>query len=276
MKVQDMKLKNKLTYHNVYMKLRIFVFAFCLMVLPFDLLSFMSGSASANSNNMVKYNLEQEVQPSAIIGSEDARKSLWQENITPAKEQQQVQKDVLQSLIEQINAMQLSLPSQAFEPSETAVNILRTEPEKSASQNENSEQAVRTANINTQYESISEPTIRKLRKLAEKPEEIDNPYAIGNTLFLSNYVGEAASFYQEALRRNKPDDMTSSEDRAWLLFQTANSLQNVDMAAAADEYQKLITGFPNSPWADIARVQSNLIRWYTEDKPQELLTEYKR
>ena len=70
--------------------------------------------------------------------------------------------------------------------------------------------------------------------------------------------------------------MSSSDDRAWLLFQTGNCLQATDMQAAADIYKKLITEFPESSWADIARVQSNYITWYKNDKPDELLTEYKR
>lgn len=273
-----MTTKHNLKYQNGHISFGIYIFALCLMLLPFDLLSFINGSASANSDNMIEYYLNQDERANPASGKEDVKKLLWQENITPAKEQQeQVQKDELQYLIEQINSMQLSLPSQIFEPLDGEEKATSNQPEKNVLQNENPKPIERTANANKMlYEPVTEPTIQKLRKMMEKPEEINSPYEIGNTLYSSNYIGEAAVFYKEALRRNKPDDISSSDDRAWLLFQTANSLQSADMLAAADMYKKLITEFPNSPWADIAKVQSNLITWYTQDKPDELLVEYKR
>ena len=259
------------------MSLRIFVFALCLMLLPFDLLSFVNGSASAKSDNMVEYNLYQDVNSSPPLNINEIQKSLWQANITPAKEKQaQQQKDELQSLIDQINSMELLLPSENVRPSDNIEVESQPEPQKTTSQNENTKPVEKSSNTNSAaYELITNQTIQKLKKMAEKPEEIDNPYEIGNTLYLSNCVGQAAAFYKEALRRNKPDDMSSSDERAWLLFQTANSLRSADMSAAAGVYKKLITEFPGSPWADIARVQSSVITWYVKDKPDELLAEYK-
>ncbi len=262
-------------FHNSH---SVYILAFCLMLLPLDQLTFINGSASADSDNMVDYNLNQDVQNSPVITYDDVQKSLWRTNITPAEEQQeQVQKDELKSLVEQINAMELTLPLQSVEPADINEAVSTDEIEKNILQNEKSKPAEKNYNTdNAGCESISEQTIQKLKKIAEIPQEVDNPYEIGNTLYLSNCVGEAAAFYREALRRTKPDDMSSSDDRAWLMFQTGNSLRSIDMLAAADVYKKIITEYPDSPWADYARVQSNVITWYTKDKPDELLNEYKR
>ncbi len=263
---------------NNNMLRRGFILAFCLMLLPFDLLSFINGSACANSDNLVDYNLNLDSQNNQPLPIDEIQKSLWRSNITPAQEQKEkTQKDELKSLIEQINAMNLSVPEQSLESPDIIETQIPTEPEKNISKTTNNILKLKNNNENnTAYEPVTEETIQKLKKMAENPQKINNPYEIGNTLYLSNCIGEASEFYQEALRRNKPDDMSLSEDRAWLLFQTANSLQTVDMVTAGDVYKKLITEFPDSPWAGIAKVQSNLITWYIKDKPDELLKEYQR
>lgn len=265
-------------YESKHKLSRGFISALCLMLLPFDLLSFVNGSASANSEDMVEYNLKQDEQQSPPVSTDDIQKSLWRTNITPAQEKkEQAQKEELKSLIEQINAMNLSVPGITLESPVITETRTSTEPEENISKPVIDIQKLKNNNDNNSpYKPVTEKTIQKLKKLAENPQKIGNPYEIGNTLYLSNCVGEAAAFYQEALKRNKPDDRSSSQDRAWLLFQTANSLQTVDMVEADNMYKKLITEFPDSPWAGIAKVKSNLITWYVNDQPDELLKEYQR
>lgn len=265
--------------HKIFrMVYPVFVFMFCLMLLPFDQLDFIKGTAYADSNDMVDYNLGLDEQDNTVTINNDIKKTLWRINITPAvEEKKQVQKDELQLLIEQVNSIELLLPQTTFEPDEVYEAVSSNEPEKTVPQKEDTQSNVNIDKSESKnYVLITEQTIKKLKKMAEKPEEVDNPYEIGNTLYLSNNIGEAAAFYQEALRRKKPDDLSASGDRAWLLFQTGNSLQTIDMLAASDFYKKLITEYPNSPWADYARVQSNVITWYINDKPDELLKENKR
>ena len=153
-----MTTKHNLKYQNGHISFGIYIFALCLMLLPFDLLSFINGSASANSDNMIEYYLNQDERANPASGKEDVKKLLWQENITPAKEQQeQVQKDELQYLIEQINSMQLSLPSQIFEPLDGEEKATSNQPEKNVLQNENPKPIERTANANKMlYEPVTE------------------------------------------------------------------------------------------------------------------------
>jgi hypothetical protein len=41
-------------------------------------------------------------------------------------------------------------------------------------------------------------------------------------------------------------------------------------------YGQLLTEYPNSPWADLARFQSKLIDWYLRDEPRKLIAEVER
>ena len=173
--------------------------------------------------------------------------------------------------------MELSLPDTIFENENVTNDVPKTNTEKTIPIKEDVPSIPKNNKSNNMtYEFVTEKTLQKLMKMSENIEEVDNPYEIGNTLYLSNAIGQAATFYKESLRRSKPEDMSASEDRAWLLFQTANSLQTIDMLAAADIYGRLITEYPDSPWTGYARVQTNVINWYVSDKPDELLKQNKK
>lgn len=270
---------NNISKHKAFsMIFLILVFAICLMLLPFDQLSFISGKAFADSNDMIDYSIGMEEQNDNITtDNNEVKTPLWQINVIPAlDEKEDIQRNELKSLIEQINSIDLALPQMDYGQEGTNNSVPTDKTEKNVVQEKETQTNVKVnKSDNIFFEALTAETIQKLRNISEKPEEIDNPYEIGNTLYLSNNIGEAAAFYQEALRRSKPDDMSDSDDRAWLLFQTGNSLRSIDMLAAAEIYGKLITEYPNSPWAGYAKVQRNFITWYIADKPEELLHQNK-
>ena len=123
------------------------------------------------------------------------------------------------------------------------------------------------------YESITEGTLQVLRDLSGDPEEVNYPFELAETLFLSGNVIEAAVFYAEALRRTEPNDISSSRDRAWVLFQAGNCLRNTDLPAATKMYTQLLEEYPYSPWADMAKAQARLIDWYLKDEPHKLVVD---
>ena len=125
-------------------------------------------------------------------------------------------------------------------------------------------------------EPINNETLQKLRNLAQEPEKIANPLELGEILFVNGNVKEAAMFYSEALKRKDPNEISVSEDRAWILFQIGNCLRSDDMPAAAKMYQQLLTEYPNSPWAILATARNNLIAWYMRDEPFKLIQQVKR
>lgn len=273
-----MKIGNNNSKHKKFNVINMFlVLAFCLMLLPFEQLSFIEGQAFADSNDLIDYGIGIDDENDTVTENSDIKETLWQMSITSAiDDKDKEQKDELQALIEQINSIELSL-TEINETENSVEAPSSTEPEKIVTQNEDTQPSIKNDNIgNNNLEVVTFETIQKIKKMAEKPDEVDNPYEIGNTLYLSNNIGEAAVFYQEALRRKKPEDMSSSDDRAWLLFQTGNSLRTIDMLAAADMYGKLITEYPDSAWAGYARVQRNVITWYLSDKPDDMLKQIKK
>jgi len=121
------------------------------------------------------------------------------------------------------------------------------------------------------YEPISEKTLAMLRDLSKHPEKVNNPFELGETLFLSGNLKEAVVFYSEALNRTEPNDVDPSGNRAWMLFQSGNCLRNSDRPAAAKMYALLVTQYPDSEWAQMAQAQVQLIGWYLQDEPDKLI-----
>jgi hypothetical protein len=274
MKVENHKNSKHKKFNVISM---FFVLSFCLMLLPFEQLLFIEGQVFADSNDLIDYGIGADERINNVTENSDIKRTLWQMSITSAiDDRDKKQKNELQTLIDQINSIELSLAGiNETENSYEAASSVK--PERKVMQNEDTQPAIKNDNIgNNNLELVTWETIQKIKKLAENPNEVDNPYEIGNTLYLSNNIGEAAVFYQEALKRKKPEDMSSSEDRAWLLFQTGNSLRTIDMLAAADMYGKLITEYPDSAWAGYARVQRNVITWYLSDKPDDMLKQIKK
>jgi hypothetical protein len=261
MKVEN---NNKLKHRKFNVVSLFFVFAFCLMLLPFEQLSFIEGQAFADSNDLIDYGIGINDENDTVTENSNIKETLWQMSITSAiDDKDKKQKDELQALIEQINSIELSL-TEINEAENSDEASSSTIPEKTVTQNEDTQSKIENDKIvNNNLELVTWETIQKIKKMAEKPDEVNN-------------IGEAAAFYQEALRRKKPEDMSSSDDRAWLLFQTGNSLRTTDMLAAADMYGKLITEYPDSAWAGYARVQRNVITWYLSDKPDEMLKQIKK
>ena len=112
-----------------------------------------------------------------------------------------------------------------------------------------------------------------LENISQHPEKLDNPFELAEVLFLSGHLNQALVCYREALKRNNPDDAQSAQERAWILFQIANCLRNVDRPMAMKTYRQLIAEYPDSPWTDLAKAQDKLVDWFDKDKPAALITE---
>jgi len=64
------------------------------------------------------------------------------------------------------------------------------------------------------YEPVSDQTLQMLRNLLQHPGQLDNPFEMGEVLFLSGHLKEAAIVYKEALNRKNPDEADLAQDRA--------------------------------------------------------------
>jgi tetratricopeptide (TPR) repeat protein len=120
---------------------------------------------------------------------------------------------------------------------------------------------------------ITNQTLKMLLNTAQDPNQLDNPFELGEILYFSGYLREAAVFYQEALNRKGTDNDGARRNRAWTLFQLANCLRESDPPAAKKIYVQLITEFPESMWVDLAKARIKVIDWFLKDKPQTLITQ---
>jgi tetratricopeptide (TPR) repeat protein len=119
--------------------------------------------------------------------------------------------------------------------------------------------------------SFSPRARQALESLLKHPDRVRDPLELAELLFLSGRPTEAILFYGQALERTGAGDAATGPDRAWILFQLANCLRETNLAQAQEKYAQLISEFPDSPWTDLAQAQSQLVNWYQNDRPQQLV-----
>ncbi len=245
----------------------------CLTLLPLRLLTSLMGTASANSTVEPGH----EPAPSALVVADDPNSSLqrqlWRADISLASDSRdEKSKGELMRMIEQVRSVRFMprkhVPEFVVVPVEAPAVELNEAVRDTIVESEAEQDQPKPR---LPYEPITERTLQVLRDLSGNPEKVENPFELAETLFLSGNVKEAAVFYAEALGRTEPNDVTSSRDRAWVLFQTGNCLRSTDLPAATKMYTQLLTEYPLSPWVDMAEAQVRLIDWYVKDEPHELV-----
>ena len=257
---------------------RLYFYIVCFTFLSFRLLTSLTGVAFANSaaddaHRLSRSSIITLTDPNNVNGRELLRAEMSIAN----SPNDMKSKDQLRKIIEQIRSIEFGPQKQAPEPVIVQEKAPSVESEETMPdvpvQKEQVEHAVEARPM---HGPITEDTLQKLQALAKNPEKIDNPLELGEILFVSGNVKEAAIFYSEALKRKDPNDTGASRDRPWILFQIGNCLRKDDMPAAAKIYQQLLTEYPNSPWADMATAQNNLITWYLRDEPLKLMLQVKQ
>jgi tetratricopeptide (TPR) repeat protein len=282
-----MKMKNSNKKYNYGSQLksstslsfRFCFYIFCFTFLSFRLATSLTGVVYANSaadsgRKLSQGSILTSVDPNNVNALELLRADLsvaYGKNDTKSKDQ-------LRSIIEQIRSIEFERQKQIPEPVVVPEKSPAVEPNKTVldvpeqkEQVERAEQVKRAVEPKQQQGLISEKTTQVLRALAKNPGKVGNPFELGEILFVCGNLKEAAVFYSEALKRKDPNDAGESQDRAWILFQIGNCLCNDDMPAAAKMYQRLLTEYPNSPWAALATARNNLIAWYRKDEPFKLI-----
>ena len=260
------------------LSLRLYFYSACFMFLSFRLLTSLTGVAYANSAADKGRKLSRSSVITSIDPNNVNRLELLRAEMSVANGQNNTKsKDHLKKIIEQIRSVEFQPQKQAPEPVIVPETAPPNEPNEPLPDVPVQKETVKQKAISRlPNEPIDNETLQKLRNLAQEPEKLTNPLELGEILFVSGNVKEAAMFYSEALKRKDPNDISVSEDRAWILFQIGNCLQNDDMPAAAKMYQQLLTEYPNSPWAVLATARNNLIAWYMRDEPFKLIQQVKR
>jgi tetratricopeptide (TPR) repeat protein len=193
----------------------------------------------------------------------------------PEVKDHDITKSELRKMIEQIRSIDFELPKDTFEPAVVVPeSVPKNEPNEIAPKDVK-EQQKKVPEKHTKISGgmITTQTLEIIKKISQNPGDLENPFELGETLFLSGYIGEAVIFYREALKRKSPDKADSAQDRAWILFQIGNCLRDVDRPEAINTYGQLITEYPNSPWKELAEVRRALLDWYLKEEPSKLLKE---
>jgi len=245
--------------------------------MPLNLLRSLVGIASASSAAEVAPEVVLRSPAVAVDPNSRPQRELWQAEISAAQSPgENTSSNELRRMLEKIRSVTFEPPRQTAEPVIVPVETQPIEPaetpsDSTAGMEHVQEQAARKSKL--PYEPITEQTLQMLRDLAKQPEKVDDPFELGETLFLSGNLKEAAVFYTESLDRTEPNDVDPSGNRAWMLFQSGNCLRNSDRPAAAKMYALLLTEYPNSPWAPMAQIQAQLIDWYLRDEPHKLIAQ---
>ncbi len=202
------------------------------------------------------------------------RRQLWRAELSIAKdEKDKGTKNELKRIIEQIRSIKFESRKEIFEPVIVPEAVLIDEPNEAVS--ETKEQEKNQIESKLPYEPITDQTLKLLKNLSQHLDNLRNSFELGETLFLSGNLKEAAIFYGEALKRKSPDDVGPAQDRDWILFQIGNCLRNDDPPTAIKMYGQVIIEYPNSPWKELAEARSRLLDWYQKDEPHKLIAEHK-
>ncbi len=212
------------------------------------------------------------------------KRQLWLAKLNMAEgEKDKSTKSELKRIIEQIRSVNFEFQKEVFEPAivpdvvpmDEPIVVPIDEPNEAVSEDAK-EQHKKEEGPRLTYGLVTNRTLQTIRKFSQDPNNLHNPFELGETLFLSGYLKEAETFYREALKRKTPDDAGSARDRDWILFQIGNCLRNDNRPEAIKMYGRLITEYPNSPWKELADARRTLLDWYLKAEPRKLITERKR
>jgi tetratricopeptide (TPR) repeat protein len=222
-------------------------------------------------------------------------RQLWKQRITFAEdENDQRSKNELRRIIEQIRSVEFDPQSETIEPAVLTELVSAAKPGETLPDsnllNESKYEDIESdgqgtsggfSNAKKDMQSagplprrtVTDQTLQILKHISQHPEQLSNPFELAEVLFLSGHLKEALACYQEALKRREPHDARSAQERAWILFQVANCLRDIDRPLAMKTYRQLITEYPDSPWTELAKAQDKLVDWFDKDKPVSLITQ---
>lgn len=241
----------------------------------YSIFNYQNIVTAAETNKTILNNLASATDPNSNFKKELLRIEL---NM-PEVEKEEVTKSELRKMIEQIRTIDIGISKEVFKPV-VPNEVPKNEPnepngvilKKDIEEIQKKEKVKKPSSSDG---TVTSQTIEKLKKLSQDPNNLDNPFELGETLFLSGYMKEAVVFYREALKRENSEKADSTRNRAWILFQIANCLRDNDRPEAIRVYEQLIKEYPNSPWKELAEVRRTLIDWYLKEEPRKLILERK-
>ncbi|MCF7972281.1 MAG: tetratricopeptide repeat protein [Phycisphaerae bacterium] len=217
----------------------------------------------------------------------DASREAWRDRTSPARatSKDTESKKKLQNTLQKLKSLRFSnLQKPETEVTSPDANQPATEPSSLSKRNQPviiirapgpSEIPAASNDIHDSNSMLTPKTTEALGLLSQSPEKVLDPEALAEILFHSKTYPQAALYYEETLNRLNRKTMAPSEDKAWLLFQIGNCLQQSDPDKTMRMYKQLISEHPHSLWAELARVKGQCITWEIREKPMALVTEIK-
>jgi hypothetical protein len=192
------------------------------------------GITPVNSDAQVENKLPQDSPAITEHPNNLVLRQLWQARISiPKSEKDKRSKNELQHIIEQIRTVEFEPQNQPLEP------LIIVEPAPTVEPNETLSKPhfVTSRKMETlsdtevpeepeekeidckqgtplPYGPVTSQTLQMLENLSQHPDQLDNPFELGEVLFLSDYLKEASVFYREALNRKSPDKDDQAQNRA--------------------------------------------------------------
>jgi tetratricopeptide (TPR) repeat protein len=193
----------------------------------------------------------------------------------PEVRDEDIMKSELRKMIEQIRSIDVGISKQTPEPVVIPDDVPKSEPNEVVVKKEvEKKQEMKVVEDKKSSNGmVTRQTLEILKKFSQDPNSMENPFELGETLFLSGYNTEAVIFYRQAYKRINPGKADSAQDRAWILFQIGNCLRDTDKPEAVKAYDQLIKEYPDSPWKRLAEVRKLLINWYLKEEPDKLIEE---
>lgn len=187
---------------------------------------------------------------------------------------EQENRNRLRRIIEQVRSVkfesEIKISNVSVEPNEAPIQEPNeTVPEVILQRMKETKKAV----IEPPKKQVSDMNMSMLKDILKNPDQLDDPFEMGELLFAGGNTKDAVIFYREALKRTDPNDVRLSQERAWILFQIGNCLRYHEPIAATETYRKLLVEYPNSLWTDLAKAQKGFIDWSLVEKPRELIAE---
>ena len=200
-------------------------------------------------------------------GVRQTMRSIWHDDIAPPADRSTGD---LSRAVRQLRAMVQSKPKASVRqtPRPTASVVTKAAPAAPVVSPTTQPATQPTTQPTTQPASkagVSDKDLSLLKAMAV--EKLPNAVGVADGLCRDGQYEAALAMYMR-LQEHSPKDVPGD----WLLFQLGNCQGRCgNYEQAVSFYQKLISGFPQSPWLAVAKVQVQLAAWHQEAKPTELL-----
>jgi hypothetical protein len=94
---------------------------------------------------------------------------------------------------------------------------------------------------------------------------------LAELLVLTGNQKQAEYFYDLTIKDCNDSDGIDRNDKAWALFQKACCQRIYELDKSIETCKQILDEYSDCPWAEVAKAKQELLNWYQNDKPNELI-----